>query len=117
MGFFDKLFGGKGAAETKFKGEKKTVMMPLAGKVIPLEELPDETFASAILGGGCGIEPTGDTVYAPFDGTVTQVPEAVAFRKPSRWREAMKPAMNGSQKLASLPMPRMLAARLSGPVA
>ena len=40
MGFFDKLFGGKGAAETKFKGEKKTVMMPLAGKVIPLEELP-----------------------------------------------------------------------------
>ena len=73
MGFFDKLFGGKGAAETKFKGEKKTVMMPLAGKVIPLEELPDETFASAILGGGCGIEPTGDTVYAPFDGTVTQV--------------------------------------------
>ena len=77
MGFFDKLFGGKDAAETKFKGEKKTVMMPLAGKVIPLEELPDETFASAILGGGCGIEPTGDTVYAPFDGTVTQVPESL----------------------------------------
>ena len=77
MGFFDKLFGGKNAAETKFKGEKKTVMMPLAGKVIPLEELPDETFASAILGGGCGIEPTGDTVYAPFDGTVTQVPESL----------------------------------------
>ena len=77
MGFFDKLFGGKGAAETKFKGEKKTVMMPLAGKVIPLEELPDETFASAILGGGCGIEPTGDTVYAPFDVTVTQVPESL----------------------------------------
>ena len=42
MGFFDKLFGGKDAAETKFEGEKKTVMMPLAGKVIPLEELPDE---------------------------------------------------------------------------
>ena len=73
MGFFDKLFGGKDAAETKFKGAKKTVMMPLEGKVIPLEELPDETFASAILGGGCGIEPTGDTVYAPFDGVVTSV--------------------------------------------
>ena len=72
MGFFDKLFGGK-AAETKFKVEKMTVMMPLEGKVIPLEELPDETFALAILGGGCGIEPTGDTVYAPFDGTVTQI--------------------------------------------
>ena len=42
-------------------------------KVIPLEQLPDETFASAILGPGCGVEPTGDTVYAPFDGTVTPV--------------------------------------------
>ena len=77
MGFFDKLFGSKETAQTKFKGEKMTVMVPLDGKVLPLEELPDETFASAILGGGCGIEPTGDTVYAPFDGTVTQVPETL----------------------------------------
>ena len=30
MGFFDKLFGGKNAAETKFKGEKKTVIRILA---------------------------------------------------------------------------------------
>ena len=37
MGFFDKLFGGKGAAETKFKGEKKTVMMPLAGGKVMVE--------------------------------------------------------------------------------
>ena len=73
MGFFDKLFGGKAASETKFSGQKMTVMLPIDGKVIPLEQLPDETFASAILGPGCGIEPTGDTVYAPFDGTVNQV--------------------------------------------
>lgn len=77
MGFFDKLFGGKVAAQTKFSGEKMTVMSPIDGKVIPLDQLPDETFASAILGPGCGIEPTGDTVYAPFDGTVTQVPESL----------------------------------------
>ena len=31
MGFFDKLFGGKSAVETKFKGEKMTVMTPLEG--------------------------------------------------------------------------------------
>ena len=73
MGFFDKLFGGKAASETKFSGQKMTVMLPIDGKVIPLEQLPDETFASAILGPGCGVEPTGDTVYAPFDGTVTQM--------------------------------------------
>ena len=73
MGFFDKLFGGKAASETKFSGQKMTVMLPIDGKVIPLEQIPDETFATAILGPGCGIEPTGDTVYAPFDGTITQV--------------------------------------------
>lgn len=73
MGFFDKLFGGKHDAAPKFAGEKMTVMAPIDGTVIPLEQIPDETFATAILGLGCGIEPTGDTVYAPFDGTVTQI--------------------------------------------
>ena len=72
MGFFDKLFGGK-SADTKFSGEKMTVKVPIDGTILPLEQLPDETFATAILGPGCGIEPTGDTVYAPFDGTITQV--------------------------------------------
>ena len=37
MGFFDKLFGGKAASETKFSGQKMTVMLPIDGKVIPLE--------------------------------------------------------------------------------
>ena len=73
MGFFDKLFGGKAASETKFSGQKMTVLAPIDSTVIPLEQIPDETFATAILGPGCGIEPTGDTVYAPFDGTITQV--------------------------------------------
>ena len=36
MGFFDKLFGGKAASETKFSGQKMTVMLPIDGKVIPL---------------------------------------------------------------------------------
>ena len=42
MGFFDKLFGGKAASETKFSGQKMTVMLPIDGKVIPLEQLPDD---------------------------------------------------------------------------
>lgn len=75
MSFFDRLFGGraKTAEETRFPGEKMVVKAPMDGIVLPLEQLPDETFAAAILGPGCGIEPTGDTVYAPFDGTITQV--------------------------------------------
>lgn len=84
MGFFDKLFGGSKAAPAapaaeppKFDGQPMTLMSPIEGKVIPLEQVPDETFASAVLGPGCGIEPTGDTVYAPFDGTITQVAETL----------------------------------------
>ena len=75
MGFLNRLFGGraKTAEETRFSGEKMVVKAPMDGIVLPLEQLPDETFAAAILGPGCGIEPTGKTVYAPFDGTVNQV--------------------------------------------
>ena len=75
MGFFDRLFGGraKTAEETRFPGEKMVVKAPMDGIVLPLEQLPDETFAAAILGPGCGIEPTGSTVYAPFDGKVTSI--------------------------------------------
>ena len=75
MGFFDRFFGSRAEAaeETRFSGEKMVVKAPIDGIVLPLEQLPDETFAAAILGPGCGIEPTGKTVYAPFDGTVEQV--------------------------------------------
>ena len=79
MGFFDKLFGGKTEQEetVKFFGQSKTVLTPIRGKVLAQADIPDETFAQGILGPGCGIEPTGKTVYAPFDGTVTQVPESL----------------------------------------
>lgn len=75
MGFFDKLFGGKTEQEetAKFFGQSKTVLTPIRGKVLAQADIPDETFAQGILGPGCGIEPTGKTVYAPFDGTVEQV--------------------------------------------
>ena len=79
MGFFDKLFGGKTEQEetVKFFGQSKTVLTPIRGKVLAQADIPDETFAQGILGPGCGIEPTGKTVYAPFDGTVEQVASAL----------------------------------------
>ena len=40
-------------------------------------DIPDETFAQGILGPGCGIEPSEKTVYAPFDGVVSQVPSTL----------------------------------------
>lgn len=43
---------------------------PLAGRVLPLSEVPDPTFAQGIMGPGVAIDPTGDTVVAPADATV-----------------------------------------------
>ena len=48
---------------------------PMDGKVIPVTEIPDQVFSQKILGDGVGIDPTGDTVYAPADGTVSVVAE------------------------------------------
>ena len=48
-----------------------SVASPLAGTVVPLEEVKDESFAKGMLGPGTGIEPADGLVVAPFDGTVT----------------------------------------------
>ena len=45
-------------------------MSPLDGRIIPIEEIPDELFSQRIMGDGVGIEPTGNTVCAPADATV-----------------------------------------------
>ena len=60
MGFFTKLFG------------KKTddLYAPIAGKAVPIAEVPDPTFGEGMLGNGIAIEPTDGKVYAPCDATV-----------------------------------------------
>ncbi len=51
------------------------LFLPVAGKVIPYTEIKDATFASGALGEGVGIEPTGEVVYAPCDGSISMVAE------------------------------------------
>lgn len=56
---------------------------PMTGTVIPLEEVPDEAFAGAMMGDGAAIVPTDGIVQAPADGEVTFVfptKHAVGFR-------------------------------------
>lgn len=55
--------------------ESKTAeyVSPIPGEVVALSEIPDETFASGVLGDGVGVKPSEGKVYAPFDGTVTTV--------------------------------------------
>ena len=53
-----------------------SVLQPVKGTVIAREDIPDETFASGVLGDGVGIQPSDDLVVAPFDGTITSVAES-----------------------------------------
>lgn len=57
----------------ELKTESNIVYAPVEGNVIPMEEIPDEIFASGVLGEGVGIEPAKGEIVAPFDGTITTV--------------------------------------------
>lgn len=59
--------------EKKIEPTAKTLYAPLKGNVIHREEIPDETFASGVLGDGVGIEPEVGEVVAPFDGEISSV--------------------------------------------
>jgi PTS system sucrose-specific IIC component len=53
-----------------------TVLQPVKGNVIPYDQIPDDTFASGVLGVGVGVQPTDEVVVAPFDGEITSVAES-----------------------------------------
>ncbi|WP_428639954.1 sucrose-specific PTS transporter subunit IIBC [Schaalia sp.] len=48
-----------------------TVTAPLAGRIVPLESVKDESFARGLLGPGVAIAPAGGVVVSPVDGVVT----------------------------------------------
>lgn len=45
----------------------------VSGKVMPLEDVPDEVFSKHVMGDGLAIEPSSDTVLAPADAVVSAV--------------------------------------------
>lgn len=47
-----------------------TIYSPADGKADDLSTTPDEAFASGMMGSGAVVTPVGDTIYAPFDGTI-----------------------------------------------
>lgn len=57
------------------KVEDNAAYIPIKGKAISYEEIPDETFAAGILGQGIGVVPEEGAVYAPFDGEISSVAE------------------------------------------
>lgn len=51
--------------------DKFLISSPLTGKIVPLEQVPDEVFSTGTLGEGAAIIPTVGKVLAPFDGTIS----------------------------------------------
>lgn len=45
----------------------------LSGKILPIEDMPDQVFSSKTIGDGIAIEPRNNVVVAPADATVTTV--------------------------------------------
>jgi PTS system N-acetylglucosamine-specific IIC component len=55
------------------KGIIATLVAPVSGEVVALEQVPDEAFASKAVGDGLAIRPTSSTVLSPAAGTVVKI--------------------------------------------
>lgn len=51
------------------------IRSPLSGRAVPIEEVPDPTFADKILGNGIAIIPDCGVLCAPADGVIDSVPD------------------------------------------
>ncbi|MBP2020100.1 glucose-specific phosphotransferase system IIA component [Symbiobacterium terraclitae] len=47
-----------------------TLLAPISGRAVPLDDVPDPVFAGRMLGDGLAIDPGGDLVVAPAAGEV-----------------------------------------------
>jgi sugar PTS system EIIA component len=65
---FKKLFGKK-----EEMPKEVTVISPLTGTLLPLEEVPDPVFAQKMMGDGFAIKPDEGHVVSPVDGEIIQV--------------------------------------------
>ena len=50
-----------------------SVLAPVSGKIIAIEQVPDPVFSGKTLGDGVAIIPEDGKIYSPVNGTVTTV--------------------------------------------
>lgn len=64
-------------AEVAVKAESRNgrlvLVSPMAGAIVPLEEVEDDAFSSGVLGLGVAIEPSNGEVRSPIDGRITNM--------------------------------------------
>lgn len=58
-----------------FKKRKQEVVIkfPVKGEAVNIEQVPDEVFATKMVGDGVGLIPLEGVVYAPVDGEIVQL--------------------------------------------
>ena len=56
---------------------KKVLYAVASGKLLPLSAVPDEAFASGLLGEGYAIDPSEGIVYSPVSGKVAHVTDGL----------------------------------------
>lgn len=50
--------------------ETETFLSPLEGKIVELQDVPDQVFSQKLMGDGFAVEPSNGEVVSPVDGTV-----------------------------------------------
>jgi PTS system N-acetylglucosamine-specific IIC component len=61
------------AVPNTVKAVVETLVSPVTGDVVALDQVPDEAFASKAVGDGVAIRPTGKTVVSPAAGTIVKI--------------------------------------------
>lgn len=61
------------AVPNTLKTVVETLVSPVTGDVVALDQVPDEAFASKAVGDGVAIRPTGKTVVSPAAGTIVKI--------------------------------------------
>lgn len=58
-----------------FLKRKKTldIYTPIEGKILNLNDVPDQVFSEKMLGDGLALEPEGDRISSPFEGEVVTI--------------------------------------------
>lgn len=69
MGFFNSLKKSMGLSAD----EGVLIKAPLTGEIVPIEDVPDPVFADKVVGDGIAINPTGNRMVAPCDGTIGKI--------------------------------------------
>lgn len=78
MGLLDKLKNKLGnTTNTSVPAIPGRLYAPLAGTLVPIEEIPDNVISQGILGQGCGIQPDDGKVVSPVDGVVSGIAQTL----------------------------------------